>query len=668
MSTLQLATKIKTTKVTQRDPVYIPGRRLGEGAFGEVFMACEQHTGDVYAVKVYKSESIGQWREHGLLSSLEHEHVVRYVAFTHLPGQKPRLIMEYIEGPNLRDFLNTVSKQDQTLLAKSEIQDVLRQLLQAVAYLHAQDVTHRDIKPANIVLAQRNPIRIKVVDFGLATESKEFRTSCGSPLYVAPEMVAMKRPFTNKVDMFSIGVIVLELFGAVFRSRRRGHEARSCLDAVLQQKRQLEAQPQPLPPHFDLAIRLLAERPQDRPSAQECLSHVFFTSSIPVKATETDVLSRLNSASRGKQPDLVTQVLFAGLTTEELATEVLDRPASLKHHLQRKASIEDAGPSNGHQSRHAPSRSQTSQLSSSSSARYKRQKIESHQSVSTSTCLTFVQPGAPSPQPPYREGHNSFIFPDTSSCANVLESRASATSFQVQQDAGHTSFAQGSSPSRPPSIKSSSEASVYAGDQNEADQDKSVETDQEGQHGDAGGGSIGNDEDSDVDRVIDAKSSMPKELIINGHAIATDDAEAMSAYPASSKQQRQTAQRALATFVVGLDPLPLLEKGGLSASVLLGNYLLLLQPLPPQYNVQWLYGRSRHWVANYLRKNSHVARTVSHGFHDRGTYIGLEDAYRLCTALEHDTGPLQAIAARCGLVLGDSQPGASIADEEGDEN
>ncbi|ERS97620.1 serine/threonine protein kinase [Sporothrix schenckii ATCC 58251] len=276
MAFLGLDSKIATTNASQRPPVYMQDYEIGQGGFGQVFKAVEKFTGQVYAMKLYKRGAV-EWREQGMLQSLKHEYVVQYVAFIDLPGQRAQLIMEYVDGPNLQDICDP-DKGHQPLNV-TEIQDVLWQLLTAVAYLHGRGVTHRDIKPANIILACRDPVQIKLVDFGLATDATRFNTACGTALYMAPEIVNGHKARTNKVDMFAIGVLILALFGTSFEiPDGRGDNWGPYLDAVVTQRQVLAAQTHDLPAHFDLGMQLLADKPADRPSALECLEHEFFTS------------------------------------------------------------------------------------------------------------------------------------------------------------------------------------------------------------------------------------------------------------------------------------------------------------------------------------------------------------------------------------------------------
>ncbi|KIH90010.1 hypothetical protein SPBR_00302 [Sporothrix brasiliensis 5110] len=303
LALLDIHTKVATTNASQRPPVYMQDREIGQGGFGQVFKAVEKYTGQVYAMKLYKRGAV-EWREQAMLQSLKHEYVVQYVAFIDLPGQRAQLIMEYVDGPNLQDICDP--DKGHPPLSVTEIQDVLWQLLTAVAYLHGRGMTHRDIKPANIILACRDPVQIKLVDFGLATDATRFNTTCGTALYMAPEIVNGHKARTNKVDMFAIGVLILALFGTSFDiADDSGDDWEPYLDAVVTQRQVLAAQSHGLPAHFDLGMQLLADTPADRPSALECLEHAFFTSS---GSADGDVdLSLSRSPTPQRRPDTTTQ-------------------------------------------------------------------------------------------------------------------------------------------------------------------------------------------------------------------------------------------------------------------------------------------------------------------------------------------------------------------------
>ncbi len=126
--------------------------------------------------------------------------------------------MELIGGPNLKDA------NEEWAVEGNELRDVVWQLSDALAYLHERHLTHRDIKPANIVVSTRNPIHVKIVDFGLATiKEGTIKSFVGTPRYNAPEL--RRKSYTNKVDVWSLGIIILEFsYGLPPREEDTWHE------------------------------------------------------------------------------------------------------------------------------------------------------------------------------------------------------------------------------------------------------------------------------------------------------------------------------------------------------------------------------------------------------------------------------------------------------------
>lgn len=170
------------------------------------------------------------------------------------------LIMELVDGTNLR------SSSRQYPLNLAETQTLTRQLLQGLQYLHRHHVTHRDLKPENVLIAQRNPIHAKLTDFGLATaRSTSLKTFCGSKCYVAPEV--RSRSYTNQVDLWSLGVIVLELIAGL-----PAYPEHSRNWPTLLQERLTSIT---LNPAFLFTRALLQQDPDLRATADEALGHQF---------------------------------------------------------------------------------------------------------------------------------------------------------------------------------------------------------------------------------------------------------------------------------------------------------------------------------------------------------------------------------------------------------
>uniref|UniRef100_A0A1B6LT40 Calcium/calmodulin-dependent protein kinase type 1 n=1 Tax=Graphocephala atropunctata TaxID=36148 RepID=A0A1B6LT40_9HEMI len=205
---------------------YLLKEMLGTGAFSEVRLAeSKDHPGQMFAVKIIDkkalkgkedsleneikvlrrfSESVKQSGE-GLEEPyrLTHPNIVQLLE-TFEDKQKVYLIMELVTGGELFDRI--VEKGSYT---EKDAADLIRQVLEAVDYMHEQGVVHRDLKPENLLYySPDEDSKIMISDFGLSKmeDSGIMATACGTPGYVAPEVLAQK-PYGKAVDVWSIGVI-----------------------------------------------------------------------------------------------------------------------------------------------------------------------------------------------------------------------------------------------------------------------------------------------------------------------------------------------------------------------------------------------------------------------------------------------------------------------------
>ncbi|KAH9213961.1 kinase-like domain-containing protein [Leptodontidium sp. 2 PMI_412] len=179
------------------DPIRIGQETLGTGAFAIVKRHWDVSTGVEYAYKEPLNKrrfDRRSWeREAEIMGQISHEKSIS------MPS--PRLILEYIPCGSLEG----------SELSLSETTTILYQGLSALADLHGREIpiVHRDIKPANILLQSRDPLHIKLTDFGFSRASNDLTTLCGTPLYLAPE-VYRKRSYTPAVDIWSLGVVAFE--------------------------------------------------------------------------------------------------------------------------------------------------------------------------------------------------------------------------------------------------------------------------------------------------------------------------------------------------------------------------------------------------------------------------------------------------------------------------
>lgn len=192
---------------------YRVGRTIGEGAFAKVRLALDAEIGGTVAVKVIDRNTVLRnnlmyqvKREISAMKLLNHPNIVK-IHEVIATKTKICLVMEYVPGGQLSDKLSYHKR-----LGEREVKKYFYQLIDAVDYCHRRGVFHRDLKPENLLLDNQG--NLKVSDFGLSVLRKPgqlLSTSCGSPCYVAPEVIQHKTYDGAAVDIWSCGVILFEL-------------------------------------------------------------------------------------------------------------------------------------------------------------------------------------------------------------------------------------------------------------------------------------------------------------------------------------------------------------------------------------------------------------------------------------------------------------------------
>ncbi|RDD47145.1 Calcium/calmodulin-dependent protein kinase type 1 [Trichoplax sp. H2] len=187
---------------------------LGTGAFSEVVLAENKQTKEKFAIKCIDKRAV-KGKEKSLENEIailqkalsyeivEHPNIVKlielYDSKTHL-----YLIMELVTGGELFDRI--VQKGSYT---ERDASVLIKQVLEAVGYLHDIGIVHRDLKPENLLYySPADDSKIMISDFGLShmDDGTAMATACGTPGYVAPEVLAQE-PYGKEVDCWSIGVI-----------------------------------------------------------------------------------------------------------------------------------------------------------------------------------------------------------------------------------------------------------------------------------------------------------------------------------------------------------------------------------------------------------------------------------------------------------------------------
>ncbi|ESR32466.1 hypothetical protein CICLE_v10004880mg [Citrus x clementina] len=192
---------------------YELGRTLGEGNFGKVKFAQDLDSGLPFAVKILEKNRIIHLkitdqikREIATLKLLKHPNVVRLHEVL-ASKSKIYMVLEYVTGGELFDKIASKGR-----LQEAEGRKLFQQLIDGVSYCHNKGVFHRDLKLENILLDSKG--NIKISDFGLSALPQHFRddgllhTTCGSPNYVAPEVLANRGYDGATSDIWSCGVIL----------------------------------------------------------------------------------------------------------------------------------------------------------------------------------------------------------------------------------------------------------------------------------------------------------------------------------------------------------------------------------------------------------------------------------------------------------------------------
>ncbi|XP_062814989.1 calcium/calmodulin-dependent protein kinase type IV [Anolis carolinensis] len=185
---------------------YLVGAELGRGATSVVFSCEEKGTQVQYAAKILKKtidKKIVR-TEIGVLLRLSHPNIIKLKEIFETPAEIA-LILELVTGGELFDRI-----VERGFYSERDAAHVVKQILEAVSYLHANGVVHRDLKPENLLYADLSPdAPLKIGDFGLSKivdEQDTMKTVCGTPGYCAPEILHGS-PYGPEVDMWSVGVI-----------------------------------------------------------------------------------------------------------------------------------------------------------------------------------------------------------------------------------------------------------------------------------------------------------------------------------------------------------------------------------------------------------------------------------------------------------------------------
>ena len=289
-------------------------KQLGSGAYSVVYEAVHRITKDHRCIKKIQKQNFTKEEEESIMNEIQilreidHPNILNIVEF--FQNEKNIfLVMEQLDGGELFDRII-----EQKKMTEKQAQDIIKQILSAVAYLHSRKIIHRDLKPENLMFESKKPdCPIKIIDFGTSRKFKpaqKLKAKMGTAYYIAPEV--LNKNYDEKCDVWSCGVILYVLLCGyppfngkndeiIFRKIKEGK-------FVFQKEDWQGVSPEAQ----DLITKMLTVDPSQRLSAEQALSHPWLKleeSKLSLESNKT-VLSNLLSFKSENQLQKAIMLYF----------------------------------------------------------------------------------------------------------------------------------------------------------------------------------------------------------------------------------------------------------------------------------------------------------------------------------------------------------------------
>ncbi len=242
---------------------------LGTGGMARVYRGLDTRLKRYVAIKVidfshqHDPTYVTRFeREAQVIAQLSHPNVVPLYRYGELDGFL-YMVMQYIDGSDLHSVLSSY-RNDEEFMEPEDVLQIIRDMCQALDYVHSKGVIHRDIKPSNILLDKEG--RVFLSDFGLAlnTEVGTLGEIFGSPQYISPEQTVSSANAEARSDLYSLGVILYEIF-----TGRLPFEDKDPIEQAMKHINQPVPPPRSLRPEISpqveaVILKVLAKNPEDR--------------------------------------------------------------------------------------------------------------------------------------------------------------------------------------------------------------------------------------------------------------------------------------------------------------------------------------------------------------------------------------------------------------------
>jgi len=262
---------------------YNKGRFLGKGGFARCYEFTTLDNRKISAAKVVPKASLTKSRQkQKLMSEIKIHRSLRHtgvVGFEHFfeDAENVYILLELCPNQTMNELLRRRKR-----LIELEVQCYILQIVHTLQYLHQHRVIHRDLKLGNLFLSEK--MEIKVGDFGLATklefDGERKRTICGTPNYIAPEVLEGKSGHSYEVDVWSLGVIIYTLL--VGKPPFETADVKTTYRRIKMNAYSFPETVQLSDQSKSLITRVLVSDPTKRPTLEEILAHEFFHQGNPI--------------------------------------------------------------------------------------------------------------------------------------------------------------------------------------------------------------------------------------------------------------------------------------------------------------------------------------------------------------------------------------------------